>query len=80
MKIVVDIDDELYDMWKVACECGMGDSATRMILKGTPLKDILNDLKVEIDTLSGTCVYGTFAYDRIIHILDIVDRYIKESK
>ena len=55
MKIVIDIPEEDYAMMKLAYESGMGNSAMKRILQGTPIEQtntthsILDDIKAEID-------------------------------
>ena len=40
MKLVIDISEEDYIMMKLAYESGMGNSAMKRILQGTPIEQI----------------------------------------
>lgn len=43
MQIVVTMDDSEYSMMQIATKCGMGNSAMRIILNGTPLPEPSED-------------------------------------
>lgn len=54
MKIVVDIPDEVYDRLKTLNSHGIATGATMYIQNGTPLNEVLDKIRAEIDNRKST--------------------------
>lgn len=79
MQIVIDIPEEEYDMFRIMYSSGMGNSAVKRILNGTPLPkghgrlidaDELKECKYEIDSMHCMVLHR---YDEVVNVSEIDD-------
>ena len=92
MQIVIDIDEQHFELMQMAVMNGMGDNAQKIIAQGIPLEQVLEQIRAEIETKYGQydiCEYfEDYDYEEndiseyrligdIADILQIIDKYRK---
>ena len=77
MKIVIDISEEDYQLMKVG---HIPFNILDKVMNGTPLTDILDKIRAEIEALK--CPFGSYGewYDGVADCLDIIDKHKAESE
>ena len=76
MKLIIDIDEQHFELLQMAVMNGMGDNAQKIIAQGIPLKQMFEQIRVEILSLP-TDVWNMV---RRTMVLDIIDKYKAESE
>lgn len=71
MKLIIDIDEQHFELLQMAVMNGMGDNAQKIIAQGIPLEQMLEQIRAEILALP-TEVWNTVRRTRV---LDIIDKY-----
>ena len=71
MKLIIDIDEQHFELLQMAVINGMGDNAQKIIAQGTPLEQI----RAEILALPRDLPTCTWNMVRRTRVLDIIDKY-----
>lgn len=81
MKLIIDITDDEFNMFRNAVSSRMGNSAMEHIVKGIPLDDVIGKIDKAYDDLDGydPSALGTFA-NRVSDILDNIGKAESEVK
>lgn len=67
MKLIIDIDEQHFELLQMAVMNGMGDNAEKIIAQGIPLEQIRAEI-LELPTETWNMVRRT-------RVLDIIDKY-----
>ena len=92
MKLIIEIDEQHFELLQMAVMNGMGYNAQKIIAQGIPLEQVLEQIRAEIETKYGQydiCEYfEDYDYEEndiseyrligdIADILQIIDKYRK---
>ena len=81
MRIVIDIDEDYYELIKHEVDVMDNDiTSYKLIAKGTPLNEVLNKIKSEIYFLPRELPTDARNMVRRTRVLDIIDKYLAESE
>lgn len=89
MKLIIDIDEQHFELLQMAVRNGMGDNAQKIIAQGTPIPDnatnerikdvvnvMLNSIRAEIEHLHYHPKLDFIKNDEVVEMaLDIIDKY-----
>lgn len=71
MKLIVDIDEQHFELLQMAVMNGMGDNAQKIIAQGIPFEQMLEQIRAEILELPTE----TWNMLRRTRVLEIIDKY-----
>lgn len=81
MKLIIDIDEKLYkDIQTIGIPIGKIAYVLKAIKSGTPLDDVLNKIRAEIEQITDTMGVSYNQYVSKIDVLQIIDKYKAESE
>lgn len=79
MKLIIDIDEQHFEILQSAVKNGMGDNSQKIIANGIPLEDIRGELHSEITLLeTGQTGNKLVAYG-MKQALEVIDKYIERG-
>lgn len=56
MKVIIDIDEQHFELLQMAVMNGMGDNAQKIIAQGIPLEQIRYEIQAEMDDIASGCI------------------------
>ena len=69
MRLIIDIDEQHFELLQMAVMNGMGDNAQKIIAQGIPLEQMLKQIRAEILSLP-TDVWNMVRRTRVFEIID----------
>ena len=82
MKLIVDIDEQHFELLQMAVMNGMGDNAQKIVAQGIPLEQMFEQIRAEIELLSNANPSYWHSGDMVEReeVLDIIDKYREDKK
>lgn len=78
MKLIIDIDEQHFEILQSAVRNGMGDNSQKIIANGTPLDKALNEISDNINKLKKVSD-GNKVYVGINNVFEVIDKYKKKG-
>ena len=77
MKLIIDIDEQHFELLQMAVMNGMGDNAQKIIAQGIPLEQMLEQIRTEIIEMNSLDYVEPISCEEV---LEIIDKYKGDSE